>query len=199
MKTFLTLAGAVLLAATLSACSPGIHGKFGYNVTFNNGQLVSHAPGHPDATISADGSLRIGGKAVATTPQQRALLRDYYAQSKSAIDAGVATGKAGVKLGAHAASEAIKSIFAGDSSSVDKTLDAQSNAINASAQKLCTDIRQLHAIEQSIAAQLPAFKPYDAIGGTTCDITTTTRTLTVSSSPASSTQVIETAKKTTAH
>lgn len=199
MKTFLTLAGTALLAATLAACSPGIHGKFGYNVTFDNGELVSHAPGHPDANISADGSLKIGGKAVATTPQQRALLRDYYAQSKSAIDAGVATGKAGVKLGAHAVSEAIKSAFAGDSAAADKALDAQSNAINASAEKLCTDIRQLHDTQQAIAAELPAFKPYNAIGGTTCDVTTTTRTVTVSSSPASSTEVIETTKKSTAH
>jgi hypothetical protein len=200
MKTFLTLAGAILVASTLSACSPGIHGKFGYRVTFNNGELVSHAPGHPDATISADGNLQIGGKIVATTPQQRALLRDYYAQSKAAITAGIATGKAGVKLGTHAVSEAIRSIFSGDSKAADKALDAQSDAISATAQKLCSDIRQLHDTQQAIAAQLPAFKPYDAVGETHCDVSTVThRSIAFSSGPAGSADASESTAKTAAH
>ncbi|HET7931648.1 MAG TPA: DUF2884 family protein [Rhodanobacteraceae bacterium] len=200
MKMIPTIAATVLAASMLSACSPGIHGKFGYNVTFDNGQLVSHAPGHPDATVSADGSLQIGGKAVATTPQQRALLRDYYAQSKSAVDAGIATGKAGVKLGTHAVSEAIRSIFAGDSKQAQQGIETQANAIDASAQKLCSDIKQLHQTQQAIAAQLPAFKPYDAIGETRCDVsTTTTRTIVVPSSPAGSAGANDDATKAAAH
>lgn len=206
MKTYLVLAGSVVLAASLAACSPSIHGKLGYSVDFQNGELVAHASGLPDATITADGSLRIGDRAIDTTPQQRALLKDYYGESKGLIDAGVAIGKAGVELGAHAVGAAIDGLFSGTSKAAEQkaneaqqSIEAQSNAIDATAQRLCSNLNQLRSTQQAIAAQLPAFKPYQPIDRQVQCSVTTTRTITVTDGPRGSSKGSETEAQVAAH
>ena len=196
MKTFLTLAGSVLLAAMLAACSSSIH-DFGHSVTFQNGELVAHASGQPNAYITADGSLRIGNRDVAVTPRQRELLKDYYGESKTLIDAGVAIGKAGAELGVHAIGDTISGIFSGKSKQAQQGIEAQANAIDATAQKLCSNLNRLRGTQQAIAAQLPAFTPYQPIDRQTQCSVTSRRTVTVADGPPGSTRVIETKRQPT--
>lgn len=183
MKTIPTLAGSVLLAASLTACSPSIH-DFGHSVTFENGALVAHASGQPNAYITADGSLRIGDRTIDTTPQQRALLQDYYGESKGLIDAGVAVGKAGAELGVHAIGDTISGLLSGKSDQAQQGIEAKANAIDATAQKLCASLNQLRSTQQAIAAELPAFTPYQPIDKQTQCSVTTTRSISVAGSPA---------------
>lgn len=197
MKPILSITGSILLAATLAACSPGIH-DFGHSVAFQNGELVAHASGQPNAYISADGSLRIGNRAIDTTPQQRALLKSYYGESKTLVDAGVATGKAGAELGVHVIGDTIHGLLSGKSDQAQQNIEKQANAIDATAQKLCSSLNQLRSTQQVIAAQLPAFKPYQPIGKQTQCSVTTTRSITVTDGPQGSTKVVETKKQTTA-
>lgn len=198
MNKILIPACTIVFAALLAACSPEIHGITGYNMDFRNGQLVLHAPGRPDATVSANGGLRIGDHTVAVTPSQRALLKDYFSESKVVMEASIATGKAGAKFGTHAAGNAIKSIFTGDSEQVGQPINAKAQAIAASAERICTGIRHLHASQRAITAQLPEFKPYDAVGTLRCE-TTVTHTITVSDGSRDTTRVIKTETKTPAH
>ncbi|MGH8190024.1 MAG: hypothetical protein ACREP2_01075 [Rhodanobacteraceae bacterium] len=200
MKTILTLAGVALIAAGLAACSPKIHGRFGYDLDFRNGELVAHAPDQPNAYIGADGGLRVGDRTIAVTPQQRALLKDYYGESKAIVAEGEATGKAGAKFAVHTIGHAMTSIFAGDSKQADTQLNAQGNAIRTSAQKICAGANRLHELQQTIAAQLPAFKPYQTFDKPiSCNVTTTGSSVAVAT-PASSRSTANTAttKKSTA-
>jgi len=101
MKRILIFAGAAALAATLSACSPGINEGIGNRITFDSNGMVVHASGHPNALVSRDGDLSIDGKAVAVTPGQRQLLQHYYQQAQATMDSGKAMGEQGVQVATH--------------------------------------------------------------------------------------------------
>lgn len=189
MKTTLAFAGSVLLATSLAACSPSIH-DFGHSVTFENGALVAHASGQPNAYITTDGNLRIGDRAIDTTPQQRALLKNYYGESRALVDAGVAVGKAGAELGIHAIGDTISGLLSGKSDQAQQGIETQANAIDATAQKLCASLNQLRDTQQAIAAQLPAFTPYRPISKQTQCSVTTTRSISVAGSPAAASTTI---------
>jgi len=198
MKTILTLAGSVLLAATLAACSPGINEGIGHRITFDSSGMLVHAIGRPDAHIGKDGSLAINDRPIDTTPEQRALLKDYYSEARNMMQSGKAVGQAGVGLAEHAIGNAIRHVFSGKSDASDKALDAQSDSIGKAADALCLDLQQLVATQKQIAAQLPAFEPYNALGDAHCS-TTTTHTVAVSDGPGASTSIGVAATKPAAH
>lgn len=171
MKRILTLAGAAALAATLSACSPGINEGIGNRITFDSHGMVVHASGHPNALVSRDGDLSIDGKAIAVTPEQRQLLQHYYRQAQATMESGKAMGKQGVQVATHSIGAAIRSIFQGDSSSFDERMDAQSKHIEAAATKLCADVKALGATQNTVATELPAFAPYASGDQMECTVT----------------------------
>ena len=175
MKTFLTLAGSVLLATTLTACSPGINEGIGHRITFDSSGMVVHAIGKPDAHIGKDGSLAIGGRAIAVTPVQAALLQRYYGEARSMMQSGAAVGKQGAAMAERGIDDAIASILHGDSSRADKRLDAQSNQMDTAVGKLCTDLEALGDTQKAIATAIPAFAPYASGSRTTCTRTVTVR------------------------
>lgn len=175
MKTVLGLAGSVLLAVALAACSPGINGGIGHRITFDDTGMVVHAAGKPDAHVGSDGSLVIGGRPIDVTPAQRVMLQSYYGEARDVMQSGKAVGKAGVKIATQAVGNAVQSILSSKSDEADKALDAQSSAIEKAADILCTKVEQLAATQKQIASQLPALKPYDVLGRTHCKTTTTYR------------------------
>ena len=173
MKTTLTLAGFILITAALAACSPGIN-TLGNSITFDANGIVVHAAGHPNAHIGRDGALEIDGKAIAVTPQQRQLLQRYYREAQDTMSSGTAVGKQGVQIATHSIGAAIRSIFQGDSSSLDERMDAQSKHIEAAAAKLCADVKALGATQNAIATAIPAFAPYASRNRMECSVTHST-------------------------
>lgn len=165
LKTsMLLLAGA--LAATLAGCGSATSGTIvtddGY-IAIRDGQAVVRAPGNPDASIAADGALRIGEAAIATTPEQRVQLARYYAEAAALRDDGIATGKAGLAVAGHAIGSVISGLVSGNPDRIDREVDAKARTVEASAHKLCADLAQLRSTQDAIAAQLPAFRPYARI------------------------------------
>lgn len=172
MHRFVARFLAVSLAATLSACSPGINYGIGEGrITFDAQGLVVHAPGHPNAHVSSAGDLRIGSRRIATTPRQRELLRHFYVQAQNTMDSGLAMGKQGAAFGARAVGTAIRSLLHGDSDAAEQQLDAQSNEIQAAAGTLCEAVNALAATQRRVAAEVPAFAPYaSANAGARCTL-----------------------------
>lgn len=166
----------LLLAPALAACSDsdiGGSGHFngGFEVNFDNAGLVINAPGKPSAHIDAAGDLRIGDTLVAVTPAQRESLKGYYAQAMAVRDDGIATGKAGAALGLHAVGSVFGNLLSGTPDKIDQDMDTRSKSVDASAQHLCGDLVQLKATQETIAAQLPAFRPYQVFRGEVhCDV-----------------------------
>lgn len=191
MNRFLTLAGIALIVATLAACSPGINDGFNHRITFDSNGMVVHALGHPNAHVGRNGDLAIGGKAVAVTPAQRALLQRYYREARTVMDSGAAMGQQGIKMAERGIGAAVESILHGnDSAATDKQMNAQSAQVESAASSLCAGIKTLGDTQKAIAASIPAFAPYAAGDQMQCSITHGTRTARSSGSPASASTTI---------
>ena len=155
----------LLLAPALAGCSNHGHSPSGQYVSFAGNALVVKTPARPDAQISTEGDLRIGDSAVAVNPTQRALLKRYYSEVLTIRDDGIATGNQGAALGVHAIGTAFGNLVAGTPDKIDQDIDARSKTLEAAAQRLCSDLGQVKATQDEIAAQLPAFRPYAVFGG----------------------------------
>lgn len=115
----------------------------------------------PKAEITPQGELLIGGKKVAATPAQQALLLDYRRQIVGVAEAGMDIGTQGADLGIQASKAALWGAFAGKSGKdVEASIKPQTDRIRAAALKLCKRLPDLLSSQQRLAAAMPAFRPY---------------------------------------
>ncbi|MFP7721638.1 hypothetical protein [Lysobacter sp. A3-1-A15] len=119
----------------------------------------------PKAEISPQGDLLIDGKTVAINPDQRELLLDYRGHLMDVIGAGMTLGAKGADLGMQAAGGALKSIFTGEMDEFEKRIEAEAEAIEAEALKLCDRLPAMLDSQQALAASLPEFRPYATLTG----------------------------------
>lgn len=119
------------------------------------------AHNYPDAKISPQGDLLIGGKAVALTPAQRADVLAYRQQLVQVAEAGMAIGRQGAALGVRATQAALAAVFSGQSEQqVRQQAEAQASGIRQGALKICDRLPALLASQQKLASEVPAFQPY---------------------------------------
>lgn len=114
----------------------------------------------PKAEISPTGELSIGGKPIAVTPEQQALLLAYRGHVVSLVETGMQLGIKGADLGMEAAGEAIKNLFTGGGADFEQRIEAQAAKIESEALKLCDSLPAMLDTQQKLAAALPAFRPY---------------------------------------
>jgi hypothetical protein len=156
----------VLAAALLAACdSDGgpAHASF-QHFEVNDANLVTvHAHGASDATVNAAGDLVIAGKAVATTPAQRQLLQRYFTEVQGIRGDALAVGQQGVALAGKAVGEVVSGLMAGDPDRIDKRVEAEAAKVEAKAEQICVRLGAIRSVQESIAADLPAFRPYATI------------------------------------
>ncbi|KRA44283.1 DUF2884 family protein [Pseudoxanthomonas sp. Root630] len=125
------------------------------------GQSITlNTTGQPKAEISAKGDFIIAGKQVEVNDAQRALLVAYHRELGGIADAGIATGKEGVKLAGKAVGAAVKGIFSGNPDQIDKEIEAEAKKVEDEAMKICDRLPGLYKAQQELAAALPAFQPY---------------------------------------
>ena len=117
----------------------------------------------PEAVIMPSGDLLLGGKTVTTTDAQRQAMTAYRKQVQAVTLQGVEVGKAGARLGANAAGEAIKGIFNGEIDKIGDKIEAQTDGIQKEALKLCDSVESLRLAQEAAVLQVPAFKPYSRI------------------------------------
>ncbi|WP_188792407.1 hypothetical protein [Dyella nitratireducens] len=119
-----------------------------------------HVKDIPDAMIDASGSLSIDGKSIAVTSPQRGLLMLYQRAVMDVHDTGLAMGKIGAGMG----TQAIKNAVDGKSKAEqDKDAEAGSAKMDQLFQKMCDDEASIKSLQDQLAVQLPAFKPYGSI------------------------------------
>lgn len=157
----------ILLAgsfALLCSCNPGTTvATAGGSVRAKEDRVTLRTEGQPNAYIDADGSFFIDGKPVEVTPEQRVLLLSYKHGFNAMTAAGIAVGKQGAAMAGKAVTAAIKGAMGGDSESIDKTMEAEGELIRQEALKLCQRLVVIHGVQERLAADLPAFKPYATI------------------------------------
>ncbi len=141
------------------------------------------------AKIASNGDMTIAGKAIALNENQRALSKSYYDTSKKIAVQGIEIGKESAKLATQAIGVALSSVFSDspgtDGKDIEKTIEAKAGKIGAVAQKLCGTATELKAIQQKLAAAVPAFTP-EPIEVTTskdgCEVTSSDTHASVSTS-----------------
>ncbi|MGH8211840.1 MAG: hypothetical protein ACREPP_01260 [Rhodanobacteraceae bacterium] len=127
------------------------------NIRFSSGRTGNWTR----AEISPQGDLLVGGKPVAVTPQQRALLLEYRARLIDVAEQGMQIGTQGVDLASHAVGTALNAVFSGKShQQVNDELEAEAAGIRRSAAKLCERLPDMMAAQRKLAGALPAFRPY---------------------------------------
>lgn len=160
----------LLAAALLAGCNdPDSH--FGSSqmldgrISLHNGQVTLSANNAPDAVIDQTGRLSIDGKPVPTDATQQALLLQYYQAVAAVREHGIATGKAGAAMAGEVIKGVAQSVASGDSATIERRVDSQSEQIEQAAAKICEDVTQIKRAQDGLAAQLPAFRPYADIAG----------------------------------
>jgi len=159
---------ATALAALLAGCNGGItisDDSGMQSIRVHDGSIAIHRSGAPEADVTMAGDLSIDGKPVALAPNQRDLLKQFYAQVMLVRADGIATGKAGASMAGHAIGAVASGLAHGDPDSIGPAIDARAKTVEAKAMAICNDMVALKARQDAIAAALPAFKPYASIKG----------------------------------
>ena len=165
------LLGLLLVTGLMVGCGNSSVSSFGSTVIANGAITVKHdkvtlrVADAPNAIIDAEGTLQVGSKSVSTNPAQRELLKQYYLSAAAVREHGIATGKAGVAFAAESVKDAISSALDGGAGKAREHAKGGSNPVVQAAMKICLDLANIRTVQDSLAAQLPAFKPYAGIIG----------------------------------
>ncbi|MCC6757713.1 MAG: hypothetical protein IT474_07085 [Arenimonas sp.] len=118
------------------------------------------ADGQPDAEITPEGDLLIGGKAVALSAGQRTLLAAHRSQLVGIATEGVQIGRQGVDLAGRAMKSALFAVLTGNEARFERKMEAEAAKIEASAITLCDRLPALLASQSAVSDAVPEFKPY---------------------------------------
>lgn len=133
------------------------------HVALNDGQLTLHVDGSPAAVISAAGDLSIDAHPVTIDGRQRALLQAYYRDLAAVREHGIETGKAGAATASVALQSVAAGLANGNTDQIEQRVNARADKVKAAAAKICADLASIEATQNTLALQLPAFKPYASI------------------------------------
>ena len=132
-------------------------------ISLDGDKLTLRRGNLPEAVITPAGDLVVGGKTVTTSDPQRQAMTAYRKQIQAITLQGVALGKAGARLGADAAGEAIKGLFNGGADKIGDKVEAQADAIKKEALKLCDQVELLRLAQDAAVQRVPEFKPYSQV------------------------------------
>ena len=154
----------VLLATALAGCHANENAvTVGSYMTLHGSTVAVHAPGRQDALISPAGELSINRQPVVITDSERDLLKQYHANAMAIREHGIAAGKAGLATAGQALSSVASGLASGDTDKIDAEVGASVAKVDASANLICDDLASIRTIQQSLASQLEAFRPYALI------------------------------------
>jgi hypothetical protein len=119
--------------------------------------------GQPRATLLPDGTFRVDGNEVRTTPAQRALLSEYHAGIVRFGEDSAEFGKAAGGAAAAAARDALRAKFSGDADDGmgERIAQGVKDSVAAGLGPLCDRIDDLHRMQRAVVdSGLAEFEPY---------------------------------------
>lgn len=160
MMNHMRTIGVLALCAAISACNMPDTTVANGGIQLKDNIVTLHTEDAPDAQLDANGTLLINDQTVPVTPSGHGLLMLYYQHVIDIHETGLAMGKIGAGMGM----KSLKDSMDGKSKA-EKVRDAQTGGeqLKAMAKKMCLDQASIKDVQDQLATQLPAFKPYSKI------------------------------------
>jgi hypothetical protein len=158
---------ALMLVAANAVATQG--DSFIHLTPLNSQQFAVHRHDGPDAVVSATGELSIAGKNLPVNQAQKDLVIHYFAAAWALRNDSFATGIAGASTAITAISSVITGLANGEPDKIGQDVEAKAAQVEAQAQKVCSDLHELVAVQNGLAESLPEFKPYALIDAKSVD------------------------------
>lgn len=148
------LLGSILLAGCdMAADTNMMNGA----IALKGDKVMLRPEGQPEGVIDSSGNFAVDGKPVNVTPQQQALLMAYYMNVADVHNIGLKMGKVGGTMAVDAIAHASSSKEADDRAA------KGADELQTLGIAICKDTAGIKTVQDQLAAQLPAFKPYAGI------------------------------------
>lgn len=132
-----------------------------HEIATENLTLSAQDKAAPEAAITPDDELLVGGHPVELTAAQRTQVHAYRQQLVEMAMEGIEIGRQGAEIGLDAAAPlAIKALFGASDESIERDMQERLAPVHEAAARLCERLPALRATEQRLAAAVPAFRPY---------------------------------------
>lgn len=156
--------GLMFAAAINADADVRIHAYADDHIHFSGDDVVITADDASEARITPAGELRIAGKAVSVSRDQRQLLVQYSAGAHGIARQGARIGSEGAKLAVTVLDDVFSGLFDGDvQQTVEARVKAHSAGLKAEVRVLCDDMRSLQSVQDHLAGSLSNFQPYAVI------------------------------------
>jgi hypothetical protein len=152
-----------LLVVAAAGCKAESDEEFTHLTLVDAQHFAVHRHAGPDAVISATGDLAIDGKALALNSEQKGLVAQYFAHASALREDGYATGMAGASTAMTAISSVVSGLSNGEPDKIGPAVEAKAAKVQEHVEKLCHDLHELAATQNTLAASLAEFKPYALI------------------------------------
>ncbi|HEV7164919.1 MAG: hypothetical protein ACHQAZ_09085 [Gammaproteobacteria bacterium] len=159
-----SLAAASLLFMAGAGADVRINSVNGDNIALRGDDVVITAEDDSEALITPAGDLLIHEKRVALTGEERGLLRQYAAGVHDIQQRGLEIGQHAVDMVGGMVGMLVTDLLttSGDKQ-MDHDMKAKAEPLKQEARELCTTVRQVRQIQETLVSELPAFKPYAVI------------------------------------
>ena len=159
-------AAALLLALALpSPASAGIHidADTGDGEIEIEGDEVFVEAAGGEARITPAGELFVDGRRVRVGERDQRDLVRYNEGMRHLEELAVDVGLQGAGLAVSALGEAFAAVLTGDEQRAERRIEARAGELEADALELCDELRRLERIQDRLAANVPAFRPFAVV------------------------------------
>jgi len=126
--------------------------------------VVITADDGSEALITPAGDLRIRGRQVAVTGNERVLLKKYSAGILDIQEHGMRIGEHALNMVGGMVGTLVTDLMdGGDDKQMDRDMKAKAEPLKDEARALCADVRIQRQLQQQLVSELPAFRPYAVI------------------------------------
>lgn len=140
------------------------------DITLRGDDVVITPEDANQARITPTGDLLISDKPVRLTGDERVLLKKYSAGMRAIQQHGIAIGRHAVDMvGGMVGLLVTDLLSASDDKQMDRDMRAKAEPLKQEAMELCSAVRDQKRLQDEIADELPAFRPYAVIDTDTQD------------------------------
>lgn len=171
---FSSVAAASLLFMASAGADVRIDSVNGDDIALRGDDVIITAGDSSEARVTPAGDLLIQEKRVAVTSRERGQLKQYAAAVHDIQQRGIEIGKHAVDMvGGMVGMLVTDLLTASDDKQMDRDMRMKAEPIKNEARALCNSVKSVKQLQETIADELPEFRPYaviDTDSGNDCHV-----------------------------